>query len=194
MNKFLVEEIRDPDSEAGELKTSTKYSGETHGDQLPQMDELNDMSQGSSFACPLKLAKAKSKCMLAGDKRINENAGLVAMHTIFMREHNRIARSLKEKNPHWNSDLVFEETRLIIIALHQVITYNEYLPALLGPKFVKRYGLAMAKSGYFYGYDASVDASVTNEFTTAAFRFGHSMINDKLSRPSANWERKQERA
>lgn len=184
----LLHEIRDPDSEAGELKISTKYNGSSHGDHLPNIDQMDkDNTLGKPFACPMKLNRNKETCFFAGDKRINENAGLTAMHTIFMREHNRIARELKRNNPHWNADTVFDETRLIIAAINQVITYNEYLPALLGPVFVKRYGLAMARSGYFYGYDATVDASVTNEFTTAAFRFGHSMINDKLSRPSADW-------
>jgi len=128
---------------------------------------------GGTFACPLRLAKERSGCQFAGDKRINENAGLASMHTVFMREHNRIARKLKSKNPHWSSDAVFDETRLIIAAIHQVITYNEYLPSLVGPLYMKRYGINLARSGYFYGYDASIDASVTNEFTTAAFRFGH---------------------
>ncbi|CBY06830.1 unnamed protein product [Oikopleura dioica] len=75
--------------------------------------------------------------------------------------------------------------------MHQIITYNEYLPALLGKKYTKRYNLDLANSGYFYGYDASVDASVANEFTTAAFRFGHSMIFDQLSRPSNDWSDEQ---
>ena len=75
--------------------------------------------------------------------------------------------------------------------MHQIITYNEYLPAMLGQTFTKRYNLDLASSGYFYGYDASVDASVANEFTTAAFRFGHSMIFDQLSRPSNDWTDEQ---
>jgi peroxidase len=75
--------------------------------------------------------------------------------------------------------------------MHQIITYNEYLPAMLGQTYTKRYNLDLASSGYFYGYDASVDASVANEFTTAAFRFGHSMIFDQLSRPSNDWTDEQ---
>ena len=113
------------------------------------------------------------------------------MHTLFVREHNRVARELKVHNPSWSSDTCFNEARLIIAALHQVITYNEYLPALLGPTYMERYNLPLIKNGYFYGYDATVDASVSNAFTTAAFRFGHSMIIDQLSLLDTDWKESQ---
>ena len=63
------------------------------------------------------------------------------MHTLFLREHNRVAKELKEFNPTWSSDTVFDETRLIIAAMHQVITCREYLPLLLGPTYMDRYDL-----------------------------------------------------
>ena len=181
----LIQDIRDPESDAGELKMSTKYSGELHGATLPQTDQM-EHSKGRP-RCPMKLNRSKEACFFAGDKRINENAGLACMHTLFLREHNRVARELKKVNPTWSSDTVFDEARLIIAAMHQVITYKEYLPPLLGPKYMDRYDLNIVSDGYFYGYDATVDASVSNAFTTAAFRFGHSMIIDKLSIPDADW-------
>ncbi len=67
-----------------------------------------------------------------GDSRVNELPQLTVVQTIWMREHNRIARVLNNLNPTWSSEIVFQEARRIVIAELQHITYNEFLPALLG--------------------------------------------------------------
>ena len=158
---------------------------------LPHQGQRPD-DNTKPFACPHMQNLEKKPCMLAGDVRINENVGLASTHVLFMREHNRIARELKrlnKDNPKWDSERVFQETRLIIIAMHQHINYNEYLPKLLGPTVMKRYGLFPTTQGYYFGYDASFDASISNEFTTAALRFGHAMVNDDLARVLSNWKK-----
>lgn len=59
---------------------------------------------------------------------------LVAIHTIWMREHNRIAEKLKEINPHWTGEIIFNEARKIVGAQMQHITYKHWLPHILGKK------------------------------------------------------------
>lgn len=108
--------------------------------------------------------------ILAGDIRAAENPSLTAMHALFLREHNRIAEHIAERHPDWNDEEIFQHARSIVIAELQHITYHEYLPALLGRRSITRYE----------GYDSTVNPGIANEFSTAAFRFGHSTLNDDV--------------
>ena len=72
--------------------------------------------------------------MFIGDDRAQDNPQLTITHTLFLREHNRLARELKNINPHWNEETLFQEARRIVVAEIQHITYNEYLPTMLGIK------------------------------------------------------------
>ena len=70
--------------------------------------------------------------LYVGDLRSNENVGLTALQTLFVREHNRIADLLKAYHPFWDNSVIFEEARRINIAQYQHIVYNELLPVLIG--------------------------------------------------------------
>ncbi len=109
---------------------------------------------------------------LAGDFRANEQVGLTAMHTLFVREHNYWADAIAKSNADLTGDQIYEVARAIVGAEMQVITYNEFLPLLLGPKALPRYS----------GYLDTVDAGITNVFATASYRFGHSMLSSTLMR------------
>ena len=60
------------------------------------------------------------------------------MHTLWLRQHNRIAKQLSQITD-WDKGRIFQETRKIVGAQLQVITYNEFLPLILGKKTVKIY-------------------------------------------------------
>ncbi|XP_064614046.1 chorion peroxidase-like [Liolophura sinensis] len=117
----------------------------------------------------------------AGDDRVNEHTGLMGVETVWVREHNRIAKTLGAINPGWDDETLFQETRRIVSAMVQHITYNEYLPQVIGTASMTHYGLWPLTEGYFKGYDSSVNPSASNVFTTAAARFGHSMIRSTFS-------------
>lgn len=51
--------------------------------------------------------------LLQGDIRSNEQIGLLAMHTIWFREHNRIASELRHLNTHWDGDTIYYEARKV---------------------------------------------------------------------------------
>jgi hypothetical protein len=109
---------------------------------------------------------------MAGDERCNEQSGLICMHTLFMREHNRIAARLANDFPAMSDEELFQNARKEVIAILQSITYNEFLPLLLGPSPLDEY----------QGYQSQVCPDIANVFSTSAYRFGHSMLNSNLLR------------
>ncbi|XP_073952753.1 chorion peroxidase [Choristoneura fumiferana] len=122
-------------------------------------------------------------CFESGDNHGNQVLPLTVLHTIFTREHNRVAQALTRLNPDWEEDVVFMETRRILQAEFQHIIYNEWLPMLLGPRLVQAFGLSPAP-GYSSSYDPHVNPALTTEFSTAAMRFGHSVVDGKFMVPS----------
>ncbi|XP_049950718.1 uncharacterized protein LOC126457994 [Schistocerca serialis cubense] len=127
-------------------------------------------------------------CFIAGDGRASEQPALTAIHTIFMREHNSIARALSAVNPHWDDERLYQHGRRILTAALQHITYNEFLPRLLGWSAVNLYELKLQPQGFYKGYSASCNPSIVNEFATAAFRIGHSLLRPHIPRFGPNYQ------
>lgn len=115
-------------------------------------------------------------CFLSGDARSNENIHLTTMHLLFARQHNQIARNLSELNPNWDDEKLFQEARKIISAEMQHITYNEFLPVVLGKNLIENLNMSARADGYFGGYDSGVDPTIANSFAASAFRFGHTLL------------------
>ena len=113
---------------------------------------------------------------LAGDVRANEQVALTAMHTLFVREHNRLADIYAAADPALTGDEIYEKARHMVGAEMQAITYNEFLPVLLGKHAIKKY----------QGYDPNLNAGIANVFSTAAYRFGHSLLSSTLLRLDAD--------
>ena len=118
---------------------------------------------------------------LGGDVRANEQVGLTAMHILFVMEHNRLAEAIGNEHPDLTGHEIFELARKIVGAQMQVITYQEFLPLLLGRGALDPYG----------GYDSEVDPSIANEFSTAAFRVGHTMLSPNLMLIDSDGEQSQ---
>ena len=56
---------------------------------------------------------------------------------------------------------------------------------------INLYGLNLLTEGYFDGYDANCNAGIFNEFSTAAYRFGHSLVRPFFPRIDASFAEKQ---
>ncbi|XP_055903864.1 peroxidase [Eupeodes corollae] len=125
---------------------------------------------------------ANEVCYLAGDIRVNQNPGLTILHTVLIREHNRIAGELSKLNPHWSDRVLFQESRKINIGQFQQISYYEWLPIFLGwENMLKNRLIYKAPAGsHVNDYDPSIDPAVLNEHATAAFRYFHSQIEGRL--------------
>jgi peroxidase len=104
---------------------------------------------------------------VSGDARVDENPELTDISTLFVREHNYWVGVLKAENPSWTGDQLYNMARAITTAEYQNVIYTEYLPTLLGPNAI----------GNYTGFNPSVNTEVTQEFSTAAFRVGHSQVS-----------------
>jgi hypothetical protein len=113
-----------------------------------------------------------------GDPRAAENPSLTALHTLFLREHNWQVDRLAAADPSLSGDELYEKAKAIVAAEIARITYDEFLPPLLGEQ-------ALAP---WRGYDPSVDASITAEFAGAAWRWGHSTVSAETERKGETGE------
>ncbi|XP_071119087.1 peroxidasin-like [Haliotis cracherodii] len=149
------------EKEAAELRTSSggRLASTKGGTRLPHTNQTT---------C---LKRTGHSCFNAGDVRVNEFPGLTSMHTMWMREHNRLAAGLARRNRKWNDETLFQEARKIVIASMQHITYHTWLRNVLGDKVYRLFDLSGT-----YRYNASVNPGIFNSFAAAAFRFGHSQI------------------
>jgi len=108
----------------------------------------------------------------AGDIRVQENPDLTALQTLFVREHNRQVGLLTTAHPDWTDDRLYNQARAIVTAEIARITYNEFLPHLVGKTAIKPY----------QGYKPTVDARISEEFAGAAYRLGHSIVSANLEK------------
>uniref|UniRef100_F1KRF1 Peroxidasin n=2 Tax=Ascaris TaxID=6251 RepID=F1KRF1_ASCSU len=167
-------ELRDLHPDRGLLRFD--IVSDAHKPYLPfERDSAMDCRRNRSIDNPIR-------CFLAGDYRANEQLGLMSMHTIFMREHNRLAIHIANLNPQLDGETIFQEARKIVGAEMQHITYYHWLPKVLGKEGFRRL------VGEYRGYQRELDPSISNAFATAAFRFGHTIINPVLYRLNADFK------
>lgn len=142
----------------GKLKTS-------QGNLPP----LNDGSQSNAGA-------SNKSIYVCGDVRANENTALLSTHTLFLREHNWWCDQIKNKNQSLTDEEIYQKARLMVESEVQAITFNEFLPLLLGSANVPSYT----------NYNSGIDHRIANEFSAASYRLGHSLVSDTLWRLDAN--------
>ncbi len=149
----------------GMLKTS-------EGNMLPY-NTLNGEIDGTKDENAPEMANANpfnDTWFVAGDVRANENILLTSIHTLFLREHNRLCTEISASNPSWDDEAIYQKARKTVGAILQAIIYEEWLPSL---------GIVVPS---YTGYDASIDPGIMNVFSAAAYRYGHTVINGTILR------------
>lgn len=184
----VAEEIEDGDTIAPTNAVTWQIDGsQVYGSTEARMDDLRSFEGGQlrmqddENSAGQMLADADEDSFmagdissddpvyLAGDVRANENPNLLSMQTMFAREHNHWAEQLAEQNPEWTDDQLYDAARSIVEYELQQITYNEWLPHLIGDAV-----------GEDTGYDETAVGEVSVEFSTAAFRFGHTLVSSTI--------------
>lgn len=121
----------------------------------------------------------------AGDERVNEHGALTSIHTAFALEHNRIADNIKQHRPDLSDEAIYQRARDINAGKLQSIVYNDFLPKLIGQENFDQL------VGEYKGFQPDVDPSVSEEFATAAFRFGHTLLPNSLNRVDASGNKQE---
>nr|XP_034306788.1 peroxidase-like protein [Crassostrea gigas] len=129
--------------------------------------------------CPAEI-KATRDCFVAGDHRQSETPTLTVPHITWLRRHNLIADALRNATGITNDETLFQETKRIVIAELQHVTYNEFLPALLSDKTIKAFNLRSRRSGHVDNYNLFIDPRTINAFGVAAYRMGHSLVRNTV--------------
>ncbi|MEO1628717.1 MAG: peroxidase family protein, partial [Bacteroidota bacterium] len=146
----------------GKLKTSA-------GDLLPYNTIDGEYDSAIDPNAPSMAGDHEGTVVLfvAGDVRANEQSGLTALHTLFVREHNRLCDQLKSQGIRGDEEL-YQLARKRVGAYIQRITYEEFLPSL---------GIRLAP---YRNYRPDVRPDISNLFATAAYRLGHTMVTNEI--------------
>jgi Ca2+-binding RTX toxin-like protein len=111
---------------------------------------------------------------VAGDGRANENFALTAVHTVWARNHNFHVDSLLASGFEGTQEEVFQAAKILNESEYQRVVFTEFADALLG-------GIRGDGDHGWGGYNPDANASVSHEFAGAAYRIGHSLVNQTLT-------------
>ncbi|NND08282.1 MAG: T9SS type A sorting domain-containing protein [Saprospiraceae bacterium] len=132
--------------------------------------EINGPTDGEAPHMDRNSLADDRRWFVAGDARANENIMLTAMHTLFVREHNRLCDELARVHVSQDDEFLYHESRKLMGAMLQKIVYEEWLPAM---------GVILEP---YRQYQTQLDPNVSNVFTASAYRFGHTLLSEDLLR------------
>jgi hypothetical protein len=139
---------------------------------LPQHRARLDLNGKSKFDLPRDGA---AKVALIADRRNDQNLAISQLHLAFMLFHNRVADDVARKFPRSGEKFQFEEARRIVTRHYQWCIVHDYLDRTGTSSHGSFQGIVPGAKRRFAN-KLNKPNTVPLEFTTAAFRFGHSMV------------------
>lgn len=155
--------------EGGRLKVSS-------GNLMPFPTPSGEFNDLRDFGAPVMVDMMGSERYMfaSANPMVNYNPYLMAMQTLFIREHNRLCAELAVLHPDWDDEQLYQHARRTVIGIIQAITYQEWLPTM---------GIEL---GAFSGYDVLANTAISNEFTLAAFKLENTLMSDLILRLDNN--------
>ncbi|KAK3549951.1 hypothetical protein QTP86_016857 [Hemibagrus guttatus] len=179
----LAQELRDLSNDAGLMRINDRFRD--NGRELLPFTKVVSKMCSTRNRIQNTTGLEEVPCFIAGDERVDENIALTSLHTLFLREHNRLARALRRLNPQWGNEQIYQEARKIVGAYLQIIVFRDYLPHIVGTEAMRR------QLGRYPGYNANVNPTISNVFATAAYRFAHATIQPVIFRVDENFQENQ---
>ncbi|VVC25042.1 Hypothetical protein CINCED_3A001808 [Cinara cedri] len=140
-------------------------------------------SKGNSFLPNVKKASKvcnvlsdTTVCYASGDERVNQHPDMAVQTISLLRLHNTLCDELVRINPSWDDERLYQEARKIVIGMYQHVTYNEFLPEIIGKDYARVNNLLPLKEGFNNNYNEFLNPTTLASFTAAAFRSLHSYI------------------
>ncbi len=172
---------------------------------------LIDAAMANSLNDPVLAMERRAHLYATGLERGSSNVGYAAVSTLFLREHNRLARAIQTRHRNWSDDRVFEAARNTVIAIGLKIVIEEYIVQLsrtpihlmMDPGFAakqrwNRTNRIAVEFNLLYRWHSMVPDEVVLEgerhpfpmlqFNNAMLEeFGLEKLVDSLSRQPAGW-------
>lgn len=115
-----------------------------------------------------------------GDLRNDENLAIAQFHLAWLRFHNAVVDALRAKYEYAThaegKKKLFYEARQQVTWYYQWLVVNDFLRQIIGKDRVD--GFLAENGGFFDPNDPEAAPFMPLEFSTAAFRFGHSMVRN----------------
>ena len=172
---------------------------------------LIDAAMGATLGDPTLAATRRAHLYATGLERGSSNVGYAAVSTLFLREHNRLARAIQAAHRDWGDDRIFEAARNTVIAIGLKIVIEDYIVQIAGtpirlkmdPGFAakqswNRTNRIAVEFNLLYRWHSMVPDEVVLDGTAHPFpmlqfnnamleEFGLERLIDALSRQPAGW-------